>query len=136
MKKLIFLALSSSLLISCGNNQADDFPENDETGGYREFKIDENKSALNISLFGVFMGTPDYDSVWSVIQVAQDNGLIDSIVQIGIPFEGGVAHCIEVNDNIDRQRIINELTNVSTSIAESFYKVESVSNCAAVSSGI
>jgi len=130
MKKLFILALASSFIISCGKNQqSDNTPDNNEPTGFREFKIDDNKTALKISLFGVYMGTPDYDSVWSVIEGAQNNGLIDHIVQFGTPIEGGVAHCIEVSNNTNRQQIIDDLKQAPTSVKDSYYTVESVSDC-------
>ena len=130
MNKLYILTFASSLVIACSqNNQIGNSAGNQEPTGFRQFKIDENKSALKISLFGVFMGTPDYESVWSVIEESQNNGLIDQIVQLGNPIEGGVSHCLVVANNTNRQQIINELKQAPTSLKESYYTVESISNC-------
>lgn len=130
MKRLFILTLASFFMISCGKSQkSDNTPDNIEPTGFREFKIDDNKTALKISLFGVYMGTPDYVSVWEVIESAQDNGLIDHIVQLGIPFEGGVDHCIEISNNTNRQQIIDDLKQAPTSVKDSYYTVESISDC-------
>lgn len=75
------------------------------------------------------MGTPDDEAVWSVIDAANTQGKIDTIIQYAIPFEGGVAHCIEVLNSSDRTQILEELKNTPTSLQESHYSIESVDDC-------
>ncbi len=75
------------------------------------------------------MGTPDYDAVWSLIEAADSRGQIDRIVQYAAPFEGGVAHCIEIANSSVRAELIESLKNAPTSLKESFYSIESVDNC-------
>ena len=130
MRKIFVLFLTSALIISCSkNNQNGNAADSDKPTGFREFKIDENKSAIKVSLFGVIMGTPDYESVWAVIEDANNNGMIDDIIQFGTPIEGGVAHCIKVSDMNYRLQIIDELVLAPTSLKDSYYTVESVSDC-------
>lgn len=130
MGKLILLALVSSAIVSCSKSPLENNPPvENKPAGFREFRIDDNKSAFTVSLVGVDMGTPDYQSVWAVIEKAQTNGLIDNIVQFAVPIEGGIAHCVEVLNDNHREQIISELRQTPTSLRESFYTVESVADC-------
>lgn len=121
--------MTALLVSSCAKNESANAPQGDEPTGSREFKIQSSKSAFKVSLFGVYMGTPDYEAVWSVIDEANSQGLIDSIVQFATPIEGGVAHCIEVSDSSVRTQLLEDLKNAPTSLEESNYSIESVDDC-------
>lgn len=131
MKKLILLASFASLIVSCGQNQKYEAADRNRQTGFRQFRVDENKTAIKVSLAGVVMGVPgdDYESVWSVIQEAQDNGLIDQIFENLRPIEGGIAHCLVSLDDTKRQIVIDNLKRASTSTNDSYYSIESVSSC-------
>jgi len=121
--------MTALLVSSCAKNESANNPQLEEPTGSREFKIQSTKSAFKVSLFGVRMGTPDYEAVWSVIDEANSQGLIDSIVQFATPVEGGVAHCIEVSNSSVRNQLLDDLKNAPTSLEESFYSIESVDDC-------
>jgi hypothetical protein len=120
--------MTALLASSCAKNDSANGPQEEPTGS-REFKIQSTKSAFKVSLFGVHMGTPDYESVWSVIDEANSQGLIDSIVQFATPIEGGVAHCIEVSNFLVRTQLVENLKNAPTSLKESNYSIESADDC-------
>lgn len=121
--------MTAFLISSCAKNKSEDVPQVDEPTGSREFKIQSSKTAFKVSLFGVYMGTPDYEVIWSVIDEASSQGLIDSIVQLETPIEGGVSHCIEVLNSSARSQILEDLRNAPTSLEESHYSIESVDAC-------
>lgn len=121
--------MAAFLVSSCAQNESANGPQVDEPTGSREFKIQSSKSAFKVSLFGVFMGTPDYEAVWSVIDEANSQGLIDSIVQFATPIEGGVAHCIKVLNSSVRGKLLEDLKSAPTSLAQSHYFIESVDGC-------
>ncbi|MFZ3229569.1 MAG: hypothetical protein WA160_05145 [Pseudobdellovibrio sp.] len=97
--------------------------------GTRDFKVNTFQVAFTISLFGVFMGTPDYDTVWSIINDADKNNWLTALVKLGQPIEGGLYFCIEVVDRKKRELLIDQLMQTSTSLKESNYKIQSVSSC-------
>ncbi len=131
MKKFFVLIFSLSFIISCGKNlQTKPADENAQPSGTREFNIDEGQSAFKIFLSGVFMGTPDSEAVWSVIEDAQSSGLIDQSVQLATPIEGGISQCIQVLDAEHRIQIIDQLKLAETSLQESHYSIQSVADCA------
>jgi hypothetical protein len=129
LNKLVFLIATALLLTSCAKDESAHGPQVEEPIGSREFKIQSTKSAFKVSLVGVHMGTPDYEAVWSVIEAANAQGKIDTIVQYATPIEGGVAHCIEVLNSSVRTQILEDLKNAPTSLEESHYSIESVDDC-------
>ncbi len=129
MNKLIILIITAFIVTSCAKTESANAPKVDEPTGSREFKIQNAKSAFKVSLVGVYMGTPDYEAVWSVIEEANSQGLIDNIVQFATPIEGGIAHCIEVLNSSVRTQILEDLKNAPTSVEESHYLIESIDDC-------
>lgn len=129
MSKLVFFIVAALMVSSCAKNESANGLQVDEPIGSREFKIQNAKSAFKVSLVGVHMGTPDYEAVRSVIDEANSQGLIDSIVQYADPIEGGIAHCIEVVNTSVRTQILEDLKNAPTSLEESHYLIESVDDC-------
>lgn len=129
LSKLIFVLVTALIVSSCAKNESANDPQVNEPKGSREFKIQNAKSAFKVSLFGVYMGTPDYEEVWSLIERANSRGLIDSLTEDGTLFEGGVAHCIEVEDALVRAELLEDLKIAPTSLEESHYSIESVDSC-------
>jgi hypothetical protein len=120
------LALAAS---SCAKKKYSSSSQVAEQGGTREFKIQDEKPAFKVYLVGAVMATPDYDKVWSVIDSASSQGIIDNILQFATPIEGGIAHCIEIQDSSAREQLLESLKQVPTSLQESYYLIESVDNC-------
>ena len=89
MKILILIGIAL-LCFSCEKTQTDQkkvvLPE--QEWGSRVFNFDDTKIAFKISLSGVSMGAPDSQAVWSVIEAAQLNGLIDHRIEVGLMYEG------------------------------------------------
>jgi len=121
--------MTISLITSCGNNELVNDTQEEKLSGSREFKVKSTMAAFKVSLVGVRMGTPDYEAVWSVIEAANNLGIIDNLARYADLFEGGVAHCIEVVNPTHRDDLTNELINISTSLEESHYLIESVDSC-------
>lgn len=114
-------------VLGCGRQTKADLPSSQS--GSREFNINNGKPAIVVSLYGTDMGTPDTEAVWHVIQIAQDKGWITELVDLGPPIEGGVHHCLEIQDITARTQVLNELKNVGTSMELSHYLVTSVDKC-------
>ena len=129
MRITIFCILSFFLISCAKNGSSQDNATPYEPIGARKFSVDDQKSTFVVSLFGVKMGTPDYDTVWSVIENANNNGLINQITLLSQPIEGGINHCIEVLDLNARRQITSDLQSAQTSLKESFYSVQSVDSC-------
>lgn len=129
LSKLIFFIASTLLISSCAKNELANNSAIEPTGS-REFKIHDAQSAFKVTLVGVYMGTPDYDAIWSVINTANSQGLIDNLIQFATPIEGGIAHCIEVLNSSVRNQILDNLQNAPTSLEDSYYSIESVDDCA------
>ncbi len=136
--KILSLIVIVFLNFACDQRQNQSEPKKiiqpAQRSGFREFRIDETKTAFMISLSGVVMGTPDYQTVWSVIEAAQLNGLIDNMTEVGIMIEGGISECIEVQNAENRKQLLGDLIKVPTSLSESNYSIKSVCNCSTIKS--
>lgn len=97
----------------------------------RKFEIDETKKYFILSLTGVTMGpaAEDYKAINQLITNAVNQKVIQSVKPMAQPFEGGFYDCIEVQDLNQRKDLLKELTEIKTSVQESYYSIKSVESC-------
>ena len=134
MKILILIGIAL-LCFSCEKTQTDQkkvvLPE--QEWGSRVFNFDDTKIAFKISLSGVSMGAPDSQAVWSVIEAAQLNGLIDHRIEVGLMYEGWISECIQVQNIVNRKQLQENLKNVPTSLLQTYYLIQSVTKYQVIS---
>lgn len=124
--KLVYLLLLIAMLGCTKKNSSLAVEESPVIRGVREFKIDTAKLFVQISVYGVYMGTDDVTFVKDYLDSSKSEGFIRDYKMTASGIEGGGTYCAELNQNADN--FFAGLLDVPTS-DKTNYTVASVDSC-------
>jgi hypothetical protein len=131
MNRLIsFLGLYCSLItiVSCTPEVPAKTTIN-EVRGTRSYKLDPEAAAIQVSIYGTAMGTPDTAKFSYLMRMLKNAGELISVLEKDPGIEGGITICGVFSAAADRDGIYEILRSTETDSKYTNFIATSVSNC-------
>lgn len=120
--------LSSTAIIACSSNN-DRAPASGAQQGSRTYKLDPESGGIRVSVYGVFMGTPDAGKLELLLASLKSSGEFSSLAEEAVGIEGGFTKCGQFSESADRTVIYELLRSIETDPKETHFSAVSVSGC-------
>lgn len=124
---LLSIYISTLALTGCGQNNSKSVSQERPIGS-REFTLDASKPHVQVSIFGLYMGTYDELTVIGFLTSSKENGRIADYRRLNTGIEGGGTFCVDLLD-ATKDSVLEGLKTLPTDIHDSFYTVVSSDSC-------
>lgn len=95
----------------------------------RKFNIDTSQASFIVDVFGRKLTTPDWAKIDKYLNKKHSEKIIDHLWILETGIEGGASYCVVIDDNLARASLLEDLKSISTNLAETSYRIESVADC-------
>ena len=129
--------VAASVLIFCqgiigcsSDSPAARTPASSETLGTRSYKLDPGSAAVQISISGTPMGTPDTTKFSYLMRMFKNAGELVTVSEKDAGSDGGITICGIFSASADRDAVYEVLRSTETDAKSTNFIARSVSACA------
>lgn len=127
---VVSVSLFTSLLaaVSCSSDAPVKSTEN-EVRGSRSYKLDPGAAAVQVSIYGTTMGTPDTAKFSYLMRMLKNAGELVTVSEKDPGTEGGITICGVFSASADRDGIYEILRSTETDAKSTNFIATSVGSC-------
>ena len=123
------LAWNIAGLVACSSDAETQRPPTSETQGTRSYKLDPGSAAVQLSIYGTAMGTPDTSKFSYLMKTFKNAGELVSVTEKDSGIEGGITICGVFSASANRDAVYHVLRSTETDSKSTNFSATSVSSC-------